>query len=144
MRIAAYTVSYDTTRMSEHERGSPTSTRNPPKCALKVTIAFLLLLHRLWTLQNGPMGISSGLMGLPQATSGGFWAPLGALLGSLGHSWGPLWRPKNPQISEKLMKTSKNSCLLGFRTSFSCPPDDLKSILDRPRWILDLQEAIWM
>ena len=135
MRIAAYTVFYDTKRMSELGRGSPTPMQNPPECVLKATIAFLLLLHRLWTLQNGPLGVSSGLMGVPRATSGDFWTPLGALLGSLGHSWGPLWRPKNPQISEKFMKNSKNCCLLGFRASFSCPPDDLKSILDPPRWI---------
>ena len=144
MRIAAYTVFYDTKRMSELGRGSPTPLQNPPECALKATIAFLLLLHRLWTLQNGPLGVSSGLMGVPRATSGDFWTPLGALLGSLGHSWGPLWRPKNPQISEKSYENSKKCCLLGFRASFSCPPDDLKWILDPPRWILDLQEAIWM
>ena len=104
MRIAAYTVFYDTIRISELGRGSPTPLQNPPECALKATIAFLLLLHRLWTLQNGPLGVSSGLMGVPRATSGDFWTPLGALLGSLGHSWGPLWRPKNAQISEKIMK----------------------------------------
>ena len=71
MRIAAYTVFYDTKRMSELGRGSPTPSQNPPECALKATIAFLLLLHRLWTLQNGPLGVSSGLMGLPRASSGG-------------------------------------------------------------------------
>ena len=80
MRIAAYTVFYDTKRMSELGRGSPTSSLNPPECGLKATIAFLLLLHRLWTLQNGLLGVSSGLLGLAQSTSGGFWAPLEALL----------------------------------------------------------------
>ena len=114
MRIAAYTVFYDTKRMSELGRGSPTLLQNPPEGALKATIAFLLLRHRLWTLQNGPLGVSSGLMGVPRATSGDFWTPLGALLGSLGHSWGPVWRPKNPQISRKLMKKSKNGCLPGI------------------------------
>ena len=142
MRIAAYTVFYDTKRMSELGRGSPTPSQNPQECALKATIAFLLPLHRLWTLQNGPLGVSSGFMGVPRATSGDFWTPLGALLGSLGHSWGPLWRPKNLQSSKKILKNSKNCFLLGFRASFSCPPDDLKSTLHPPRWILDLQEAI--
>ena len=107
MRIAAYTVFDDTKRMSELGRGSPTRLQNPLECGLKATIAFLLLLHRLWTLQNGPLGVSSGLMGLPRDTSEGFWAPLGALLGSLGHSWGPLWRPKNPKMSKKSCKTQK-------------------------------------
>ena len=108
MRIAAYTVFYDTKRMSELGRGSPTPLQNPLECALKATIAFLLLLHRLWTLQNGPLGVSSGLMGLSRGTSGGIWAPLGVSLGSLGHSWGPLWRPKTSKMSEKFTKNSKN------------------------------------